>query len=325
MHLSVKMNKIKVLQVQSLLSNNVVITVDKNKAIKFITENARPLELAVYKYFFEQESNQAVMDALSKFQNADGGFGNALEPDFFNPHSSPIATNDAISTLCHVNALDRDSDMVKGIVNYLASHDSFDENKKRWLFAIDSNKDYPHAIWWEKKGDGISKFNPSVSLAAFMMCYGDRTSLYEEIIKEGFLYLQNGGEVSGDDINCYLLAYELLTENGINDIIDINIFKGLLCKAVEKCICKDTSEYGIEYVPMPSTIFTGRYTEFITPEIKPLIAAEKDILSKLQKEDGGFDITWKWYTPYTNEYELARAWWRPRITIEKMLFDEIQI
>ncbi len=121
--------------------------VDKNAAIKYVLENARPLELAVYRYFFEEGSNKAVIDELSKFQNTDGGFGNALEPDFFNPNSSPIATNDAIITLSRVNALDRDSDIAKGIVKYLESHDSFNEDKKRWLFAIDSNKDYPHAIW----------------------------------------------------------------------------------------------------------------------------------------------------------------------------------
>lgn len=298
---------------------------DKNAAIKFISENARPLELAVYRYFFENESNKAVIDELSKFQNPDGGFGHALEPDFFNPDSSPIATNDAIITLSRVNALDRNSDMVKSIVKYLESHDSFNEDKKRWLFAIDSNKDYPHAIWWEKKCDGISKFNPSVSLAAFMVCYGNRTPLYEEIIKDAVTYLKNGEEISGDDINCYLLAYQLLTANDINDIVDLNIFKDLLCKAIENCICKDIAKYGVEYVQMPSVIFTGRYTEFITPEIKSLIAVEKDILGKLQMEDGGFDITWKWYTPYPDEYEQSRAWWRPRITIEKLLFNEIEI
>lgn len=298
---------------------------DKNAAKKFVLENARPLDLAVYKYFFEHESNQAVIDEFSKFQNADGGFGHALEPDFFNPDSSPIATNDALITLSRVNALDGNSDIVKGIVKYLDSHDSFNEDKKRWLFAIDSNKDYPHAIWWEKKGDGISKFNPSVSLAAFVVCYGNRTSLYEEIIKDAVTYLENGEEISGDDINCYLLAYELLTANSINNIVDLNAFKDLLCKAIEDCICKDISKHGVEYVPMPSVIFAGRYLNFITPEIIPLIAAEKDVLGKLQMEDGGFNITWKWYTPYTEEYEQARAWWRPRITIEKLLFNEIKI
>lgn len=290
-----------------------------NKAESFIKENARPLDLAVYKYFFENESNQAVVDELLKFQNADGGFGNAIEPDFFNPNSSPVATNDAIITLCRVNALDKNSDIVKGIVKYLESHDSFDKDKKRWLFAIDSNKDYPHAIWWEKKGDGISGFNPSVSLAAFLVCYDKCDPLYEEILKEGLEFLKNAEEISGDDLNCFLLAYELFKTNGINNIIDMKVFKNLLCKAIFNTICKDTRKYGIEYVPLPSSVFPGTYTELITPEIKPLIAAEKDILSKLQLEDGGFEITWKWYTPYP-EFEQARTWWRPRITLEKLLF-----
>lgn len=298
---------------------------NKNAAKEFILQNARPLELAVYKYLFENESNQAVIDELKKFQNSDGGFGNALEPDFFNPNSSPIATNDAIITLSRVNALDRDSAIVKGMVRYLESHDSFDENKKRWLFAIDSNKDYPHAIWWEKKGDGINGFNPSIPLSAFLICYGNRTPLYEEIVKEGFEYLKNIDKASGDELNCFLLAYELLIGNNINDIIDLETFKDLLSNAIDNSICKDIKKYGVEYVPMPSSIFSGIFLEFITPEIKPLIDAEKDILGKLQMEDGGFDITWKWYTPYPDEYEQARAWWRPRITIEKLLFNEVQI
>ncbi len=295
-----------------------------NTAKSFVLENARPLELAVYKYCFANESNQAVINELVKFQNPDGGFGNALEADFFNPNSSPIATNDAVMTLYRVNALYRDSDIVKGIVKYLNSHDSFDEEKKRWLFAIDSNKDFPHAIWWEKKGDGISGFNPSISLAVFLICYGNRTSLCEEIIKEGFEYLETAEEISGDSLKCFLLAYELLKSNSISDIVDLEQFKDLLCKVIDNSICKDISKYGVEYVPMPSDFFSGAYLEFITPETKKLIAAEKDILGKLQMEDGGFDITWKWYTPYP-EFEQARAWWRPRITIEKLLFNEVQI
>ncbi len=297
---------------------------NKNAAINFILQNARPLELAIYKYLFENGSSQAVVDELSKFQNSDGGFGNALEPDFFNPNSSPIATNDAITTLCRVKALNRDSDIVKGIVRYLESRDSFDEDKKRWLFAIDSNKDYPHAIWWKKKADGISGFNPSISLSAFLICYGNRTSLYEEIIKEGFEHLETAKEISGDSLKCFLLTYELLKTNSITDVIDLEHFKDLLCRAIDNSICKDIEKYGVEYVPMPSDFFSGTYSEFITSEIKPLIEAEKDILGKLQMEDGGFDITWKWYTPYP-EFEQARAWWRPRITVEKLLFNEVQI
>lgn len=84
-----------------------------------------------------------------------------------------------------------------------------------------------------------------------MVCYDNRTPLYEEIIKDGLYFLENGEEICGDDINCYLLAYEFLTKISIKDIVDMNTFKNLLCEAIENCICKDTLKYGIEYVPMP--------------------------------------------------------------------------
>lgn len=294
---------------------------DRNAAKKFIIQNARPIDLAVYQYFFENQSNIKVIEELIKFQNEDGGFGHALEPDCFDPHSSPIATNDAIITLFRVNALEQHLEIVHDIVRYLKSHDSFDEEKKRWLFAIDSHKDYPHALWWEKTDDGIHGFNPTMSLASFMVCYGERTSLYEDIIKEGFKYLEEHDDVSGDALKCYLLSYELLKNNQIIDILDLNDFKQLISQRISDAICKDVEKYGIEYVAMPSDFFAGSYIEFITPQIKKLIEAEINVLGKLQKEDGGFDISWQWGTPYI-EFKQARQWWRPRLTINQLLFDE---
>ena len=59
---------------------------------KFIYRNARPLDLARWHYLFENGSKQPVIDALSSYQNPDGGFANALEPDCWNPNSLPIQT-----------------------------------------------------------------------------------------------------------------------------------------------------------------------------------------------------------------------------------------
>lgn len=295
---------------------------DRNAAKQFILQNARPVDLAVYQYFFENGSNGAVEDELIKYQNEDGGFGKGLEPDYWNPNSSPIATNDAIITLFRVNALEKNTDIVNGIVRYLESHDSFDEDKKRWLFAIDSNRNYPHAIWWEKDDDGIHGFNPTMSLTTFLICYGKRTAFYEDILREGLKYLEDNDDVSGDALKCYLLSYELLKNNNIVDVIDLEYFKNLICKRIKDAVCKDIEKYGVEYVPVPSDFFAGSYLEFITPEIKLLIDAEKSVLGKLQKEDGGFDISWEWCTPYP-EFEQAREWWRPRLTIDKLLFEGI--
>ena len=114
--------------------------------------------------------------------------GNGLEADNWNPNSNLIATNDAIINLYRIDALGKDSAILKDIIRYLSSHDSFDEEKRRWLFAIENNKNYPHAIWWNKKGDGIDHFNPTVSLAAFMVCMGntDDREYYVQIVREAF-------------------------------------------------------------------------------------------------------------------------------------------
>ena len=296
------------------------VNMNIDSAKQFILQNARPVDLAVYRYYFENQSNRTVIAELSKYQNKDGGFGNGLEPDFVNPASSPIATNDAIITLYRTKALEKGSQMVKEIVKYLKSHDSFDEDKKRWLFAIDSNKNYPHAIWWEKnEGDGISGFNPTMSLAAFMVCYGDGVSVYKDIIKEGMEHLQENEDINGDELKCYLLAYELLTQNNVFGIIDLKHLETLIRDKMGDIVSKDIDKYGVEYVTAPSDIFSGIYPEFITPEIRSLMDAEKAVLHNLQKEDGGFDITWQWYTQYP-EFEQARNNWRPRVTTEKLLF-----
>ncbi len=59
------------------------------KAEKFIYRNARPLELARWQYRFENGSAEHVLRALSAYQNADGGFGHALEADCFSPGFFP--------------------------------------------------------------------------------------------------------------------------------------------------------------------------------------------------------------------------------------------
>ena len=42
---------------------------DRNAAKQFILQNARPVDLAVYQYHFENGSNNKVIDELSKYQN----------------------------------------------------------------------------------------------------------------------------------------------------------------------------------------------------------------------------------------------------------------
>ena len=49
------------------------------RAEEFIWQNARLLDRQLFAYYFKRGSDDAVLAALQAYQNADGGFGNALD------------------------------------------------------------------------------------------------------------------------------------------------------------------------------------------------------------------------------------------------------
>src|SRR5688572_24101129 len=60
------------------------------RAEQFIWSNARLLERRLFTFLFKGGAAEPVQAALCAYQNADGGFGNALEPDKRCPDSQPI-------------------------------------------------------------------------------------------------------------------------------------------------------------------------------------------------------------------------------------------
>ena len=288
------------------------------KAKEFILKNARPLELAQYRRLFEGGPKSALIEALKPYQNPDGGFGHALEPDNWNPHSTPITTNDALIYLSESGALPEAGDMARGIARYLAGGDSFDPEKQRWQSAVPSNLDYPHAIWWEP-GDGEGKsWNPTVSLAAFLVCMGEEGP-WRGLVAQAFGELEAGQTGDSHEVQCFILAHSLLEQYGVTDAIDLDKSREAIRRAIGSALCRETEKYGVEYVAGPSAFFHGS-SPFVPEGIQGLIEADLAALDKLQMEDGGFDITWQWYTPYGEEFAQARAMWRPRVTMEKLGF-----
>jgi hypothetical protein len=69
------------------------------RAEEFIWQNARLLERRLFDFHFRSGSSQAVLSALHAYQNEDGGYGNALEPDIRCPESQPVPTQHALEIL----------------------------------------------------------------------------------------------------------------------------------------------------------------------------------------------------------------------------------
>jgi hypothetical protein len=62
-----------------------------DSARTFVKAQARPLDQRLFEFYFEAGSAAAVLAELAHYQNDDGGFGRALEPDFRLVASSPLA------------------------------------------------------------------------------------------------------------------------------------------------------------------------------------------------------------------------------------------
>lgn len=293
------------------------------KAKNFIYRNARPLDLARWQFHFENGSREAVFNALSHYQNPDGGFGHGLEPDNWNANSTPIATWSATEILREINFSDASHPIVQGILRYLESGADYDPEHRQWLNVVPTNNDFPHAIWWEygEKGSEF-KYNPTASLAGFIIKFAARESkLYSlgaEIAKEAFSFLVSNVPFDEQHITtCFINLYRDCLE-AKTVFLDMEKFKSLLILQVNHCINRNSETWFTEYHTKPSDFIFAKDSIFL-PGNEELIARECELIIEKQQPDGGFPVTWKWWTEYS-EFHLSANWWRSCFTITNLRF-----
>lgn len=293
------------------------------KAREFIYRNAGPIDLARFQYHFEGGEKENVLSALSYYQNDDGGFAYALEPDCCNPNSSPIQTWAAAEILREIDFTDNDHPLIKGILKYLESGVDFDKEHNQWLNVVSSNNDFPHAIWWGYGQEGSEfKYNPTAYLAGFIIKFADEeSSLYKmgiEIAKEAVNWFSEKVPFAETHITaCFIRLYEYLADAKA-DVVDMDLFTAKLKEQVDFNICRDTEKWGKEYVPMPSYFIENKNSIFY-PDNSELAKAECVFLAESQLPDGSYPVPFTWCTEY-KEQEIALNRWKSDFIIKNILF-----
>jgi len=277
-----------------------------NEIRNWIYRNARPLDLARWAYHFEDGTKAKVIKALSFYQNEDGGFGHALEPDSWNPGSTPITTNTAAEILRELDHHDRKHPMVRDMLRYLASGHGRREDK--WLFSIPENNRYPRAPWWSADEEGtLTNFNPTASLLRFVLDFGDYDSdLYMmalnqmEKMKTEFIETV---EPSMHDLICLEAIRPYLDEERLNELEDNEIEKD--------------PENWKDYTCRPSAFIKNPEHPLMKTQ-KETVEAELQHLEKTLNPKGFWDINWVW-SDYEEEFHISRNWWRADLTIKNLL------
>src|SRR5437660_9875488 len=119
-------------------------TPDFSQATDFVWRTARLLDRHRFAFLFLDGPRDAVLAALGPYQNADGGFGHALEPDLRGPVSQPQPVEVALRILAEVGA--RDEAMLRRVCDYLATITTAEGGVP---FMLPSARAHPHAPWWE--------------------------------------------------------------------------------------------------------------------------------------------------------------------------------
>jgi len=291
------------------------------QARNFIYKNARPLDIARWKYLFENGSKEDVLIALIAYKNEDGGFGNALEPDCWNPNSSPVQTWVATEIIKEINLKDKDHPIIQGVLNYLSAGKDFDGHT--WSNTVATNNDYPHAPWWNFEPSQEISYNPTACFIGFILKFEDKNSKLFELAcvlaKEAYSYFKLHFPMeSMHTVSCFVELYEYIKESSMNDILDIGEFSTLLHEQIQHVITYDTSKWAVDYVCKPS-LFIGTKTSDFYMDNKEICNYECKFILNTQESDGTWGITWSWID-YPEQWNISKNWWKSDLIIKNIRY-----
>ncbi|WP_436500236.1 hypothetical protein [Actinokineospora sp. HUAS TT18] len=266
-------------------------------ASDFVLRTARLLDRRRFEFLFGGGSAEAVLAALAPYRNADGGYGNALEPDGRGPGSQPVTVLTALNILYEVDATP------DGVADYLESVTAPEGGVP---FVHPNATDFPRAPWWEVPAEYTGSLLPTANLVGALWRAGVVHSWVDRAAEFCWPRIE-----SLTDTHPYeaLACVEFLDHAPDRDraaraaesIGEIVRSRGLARVDGVATVPDGYAEGELhdphDYAPSPDSL---AYSWFTADEM----AASLDNLEAAQGEDGGWRVRWPAWTPVV-EFEWA--------------------
>ncbi|WP_028563926.1 hypothetical protein [Paenibacillus pinihumi] len=280
-----------------------------SKAHDYMYSNARLLDRRRYEFHFGNGSAEAVIDALRPYQNADGGFGGALEPDIRDPLSQPVPTELALHVMDEVGLFD--SRILEGVRLYLKNLAV--SGTGGFPRALRSINQAPHAPWWQTEDDTGPSLNPTGLILAKLYKQQAVTSFYEEewFLQSDAYFRANMHKADQKDyhdvIQCIAFVEHAPADATTEQMREL--LKDWLKS--EDLVQRNPNAEGyvqkvVDWFPAPDCFGASDIPEEI-------ISSHLDALIAQQQEDGGWMIPWPALSP------ACLSEWRGMITVNKLL------
>jgi hypothetical protein len=152
--------------IDSRSGKDLTVTDTLPRAADFIWRNARLLDRQRFRYLFHDGDRHAVLATLRAYQNPDGGFGNALEPDLRGPDSQPVPAEMALSILAETGG---DGPMAARLCDWLVTVTTPEGGIP---FVLPSVRRYPAAPWWQVSDSPPASINPTAAIVGLLYRLG---------------------------------------------------------------------------------------------------------------------------------------------------------
>jgi len=287
------------------------------KAREFIMKQGRPLEQALYRLRFEGGSADAVRAALQDYQNPDGGFGKALEPDLRSPESSVLATLRAFQALTAVKT-PPDHPMIKKAMVYLAS--TFDESKGVWRIIPPAAGKYPHAPWWNQEqleqAFGGFQVLPRAELLGYLFLFDPPSFPMDRRLNLVKAVAESLENVSDAQAGLAVDSCARLYETGRVPAEYSNRIYRKLVQLVPRAVEQDPEKWK-QYCLKPAWLVRTPESPFL-PVIASAVERNLDYEIDNQSEDGSWLPNWNWYGAFPEAWPAAEKEWRSVLTIQTL-------
>ena len=262
------------------------------QAAAFFQTDGRDIDQARFAYHFNGGSQDALLSALARYQNPDGGFF-GLEVDIKAPVSNPFATELAL-TICQQAEVPRDHPLLHATVGYLERTQASDGT---WRFAPEVYE-HPLAPWFQ--GWEWPNLNPACALAGLLKGLGLGSEALHAGVEQAFVQMSRPQDVTEGEfyaVRPYATYFLPEWQHPQREFYLAGVLWWIVRQELNHTF--DDSDHFFAYARDPLT-----YTARLLPPA--MLSTRLDQLAADQAEDGG------WPSPYD-------AGWRGWTTMQALL------
>lgn len=275
-----------------------------DRAAGFIWRHARLIDRHRFAHRLLGAPAGPILAALRAYQNADGGFGNALEPDIRTPDSQPVPVEAALRILDETGCFD--DAMVARACDFL---ETITTPEGGVPFVLASAEHYPCAPWWRGGDDSTPSLNPTAAIAGLLTGHGVDHPWVARATAYCWQEIEARTEPDEYDARCIFTFLERVPDRDRADPLLTRLATSLL--EAGKIRLNPSGPHAhppnmpLHYAPSPESPLRRLFSDDTIADHLKGLAAE-------QQPDGGWPIAWE------PPGESAALEWRGFVTLDAL-------